>query len=76
MIWLGLYRLFSILLDLIIMRRLAIHEKDIEIVLLRQQLGLLERTQRRAPRKRQISGRRLDQGGFIGYAFISTPQES
>ena len=50
MVWFGLFRLFSAVVDLISVRRLAGHEKDLEIVLLRQQLGILQRTQHRPPR--------------------------
>ncbi len=49
MVWLGIYRLFLALVDLISVRRLAEHEKDLELVLLRQQLDILQRT-RRPPR--------------------------
>jgi putative transposase len=41
--WYSLLRLFSTLVDLIVISRLPIHEKDIEILLLRQQLAILDR---------------------------------
>ncbi len=50
MVWLGIYRLFSALVDLISIRRLAEHEKDVQLVLLRQQLDILQRTRRQPPR--------------------------
>ena len=49
MVWFGLFRLFSAVVDLIIVRCLADYEKDLEIALLRQQLGILQRTQHRPP---------------------------
>lgn len=50
MVWFGLFRLFSALVDLIIVRRLASYEKDLEIVLLRQQLDIFQRTRHKPPR--------------------------
>ena len=43
MIWFVVMHLFSTLLDLIRIGRLSEHEKDLEILLLRQQLGIAER---------------------------------
>ena len=50
MVWFGLFRLFSALGDLIILRSQAEREKDLEILLLREQLGILQRTCHRPPR--------------------------
>jgi len=52
-IWLALNRLISALVDLISVRRLAEVEKDLELVLLRQQLDILQRTRHRPPRVTQ-----------------------
>ena len=41
--------LWSILLDLMIVSRMAGSDKDLEIVLLRQQLAIVERRQKRGP---------------------------
>jgi len=41
--------LWSFLLDLVIVSRMAASEKDLEIVLLRQQLAIVERRQKRGP---------------------------
>ncbi len=41
--------LWSLLLDLVVVSRMAASEKDLEIVLLRQQLAIVERRQRRGP---------------------------
>jgi len=49
-VWRAIYRLFSAIVDLISVRRLAEHEQDLELVLLRQQLDMLQRNQHRAPR--------------------------
>jgi hypothetical protein len=49
-IWFGLFRLFSAGVDLIIVQRLTEREKDLEILLLRQQLGILQRRQHRPAR--------------------------
>jgi hypothetical protein len=43
MIWFVVMHLFATLLDLIRIGRLSEHEKDLEILLLRQQLGIAER---------------------------------
>ena len=43
MVWIVVMHLFSALLDLIRIGRLSEHEKDLEILLLRQQLGIAER---------------------------------
>ena len=43
MLWFVVMHLFSTLLDLIRIGRLSEHEKDLEILLLRQQLGIAER---------------------------------
>lgn len=43
MLWLVVMHLFSTLLDLIRIGRLGEHEKDLEILLLPQQLGIAER---------------------------------
>ena len=43
MLWFVVMHLFSTLLDLIRIGRLGEHEKDLEILLLRQQLGIAER---------------------------------
>jgi hypothetical protein len=43
--WYSLLRLFSTLVDLILISRLPVHEKDLEILLLRQQLAILDRQQ-------------------------------
>src|SRR5579859_5428068 len=45
-VWRAIYRLFSAIVDLISVRRLAEHEQDLELVLLRQQLDMLQRTGR------------------------------
>src|SRR5437867_1747933 len=79
-VWFGLFWLFSVVVDLISVRRLTGLEKDLEIVLLRQQLGILQRTQHRPPgisrsekltlavlttKLKQISGRSTRQLGYI-----------
>ena len=43
MLWFVVMHLFSTLLDLIRIARLSEHDKDLEILLLRQQLGIAER---------------------------------
>ena len=43
MLWFVVMHLFSALLDLIRISRLSEHDKDLEILLLRQQLGIAER---------------------------------
>ena len=50
MIFYLLAHAFSLLLDLIWLRRRADHDKDIEILLLRQQLRILQRKQPHPPR--------------------------
>ena len=45
-----LAQVFSLLLDLISLRCRSDHDKDVEILLLRQQLRILQRKQPRAPR--------------------------
>jgi hypothetical protein len=79
-VWFGLFRLVSAVVDLISVWRLSGHEKDLEIVLLRQQLGILQRTRHRPPRisrsekltlavlttkLKQVSGRSTRQLGHI-----------
>ena len=54
MVWLGLYRLFSALVGLISVRRLAEHEKDLELVLLRQQLNILQRIEALEREKQEL----------------------
>src|SRR5688572_23757430 len=50
MLYLLLAQAFALLLDLIWLGRRAAHDKDLEILLLRQQLRILQRKQGRAPR--------------------------
>ena len=50
MICLLLAQAFSVLLDLVMLRSRSDHDKDVEILLLRQQLRMLQRTHPRAPR--------------------------
>jgi putative transposase len=50
MIFLLLAQTLSVLLDLVMLRSGADHDKDVEILLLRQQLRILQRTQPRPPR--------------------------
>jgi hypothetical protein len=41
--------LWSFVLDLVLVSRMAASDKDLEIVLLRQQLAIVERRQKRGP---------------------------
>lgn len=50
MLWFVVMHLFSTLLDLIRIARLSEHDKDLEILLLRQQLGIAERKLRKPVR--------------------------
>jgi putative transposase len=50
MIFFLLAHVFSMLLDLVMRRKRSNHDKDVEILLLRQQLHILQRAQSRAPR--------------------------
>ena len=45
MAWFVLAQLFTLMLDILTLRRQSEHEKDVEILLLRQQLRIVERKQ-------------------------------
>src|SRR5579872_6037854 len=52
MVWFVVAQLFTLMVDLLTLRRQSEHEKDIEILLLRQQLRIVDRKQ---PRTYQLS---------------------
>ena len=52
MVWFVVAQLFTLMLDILTLHRQSEHEKDIEILLLRQQLRIVERKQ---PRTYQLS---------------------
>src|SRR5262249_28287136 len=63
MVWLVLAELFAVVLDVLALRGQSEHEKDIEILLLRQQLRIVER------KKRRPCG--LPRGGQLGLAGLT-----
>jgi transposase InsO family protein len=50
MLWFAVAQVFTLMLDVFALRRQSQHEKDLEILLLRQQLRIVERKQTRPPR--------------------------
>jgi hypothetical protein len=63
MVWFVLAEIFTLLLDVLALRGQSEHEKDIEILLLRQQLRIVERKQRRPCR--------LSRGEKLGLAVLT-----
>jgi putative transposase len=55
--WYSLLHLVSTLIDLILISRLPVHEKDVEILLLRQQLAILDR--QRSSRAKLLKSEKL-----------------
>ena len=63
MVWFVLAEIFTVVLDVLALRGQSEHEKDIEILLLRQQLRIVERKHRRPCR--------LSRGEKLGLAVLT-----
>jgi putative transposase len=49
MLWFALYRVFSLLLDMLCLSRFSVNDKDLEVLVLCQQLHFVRRKQKRGP---------------------------